>query len=231
MTDADRPPGDRGSSSAQYAVLVVVGIAIGWFEAAVVIDLRALFYPAGFQFPVETMPARLLAVEIVREACSLVMLAGIGYLASPRRAGRIGAFILLFGVWDLVYYAVLKLVLDWPESLATWDLLFLIPLPWLGPVWAPVLVAAAFVVIGTRLVRTSARVRRYTTTDVALIVIGAVAVVVSFIAEWRAVAEQRLPGDFRAWLFWIGVLLGTWAFWRAERRTATSPPEGLLTPP
>jgi hypothetical protein len=105
-----------------YIALWIVGLTIGWFEAAIVMDLRALFYPNGFTFPLAVMPTRLLGVEVAREVCSLVLLAAIGWLAGQRKAERWGAFLLLFGLWDLVYYVVLKLVLDWPAGmdLNTW---------------------------------------------------------------------------------------------------------------
>ncbi|MBN1979678.1 MAG: hypothetical protein JW918_19965 [Anaerolineae bacterium] len=43
--------------------------------------------------------------------------------------------------WESFYYVFLKLLIDWPASLLGWDLLFLIPLPWRGPVLAPALIA------------------------------------------------------------------------------------------
>jgi hypothetical protein len=210
--------GNRHPTSSSYLVLWIVGLAIGWFEAAVVIDLRALLYPGGFDFPLEVMPVRLLAVEIVREACSLVLLAGIGYLASTTVAGRLGAFLFLFGVWDIVYYVALKLVLGWPASLGTWDLLFLIPLPWVGPVWAPALVAVEFIVVGTYLYWTASKPRAYSRAHVAVIVASAVVIVTSFLTEWRVVIELARPSRFHAWMYWMGLASGTAAFWHAERR-------------
>lgn len=200
-------------------------MTIGWFEASIVIDLRALFYPGGFAFPMVEMPAGMLGVEIGREACSLILLAAIGWLAGTRRADRLGAFLLLFGLWDLTYYVVLKLVLDWPAGvdLGTWDILFLIPLPWAAPIWAPVLVAAEFVAIGSYLVFTRDRPRAYRSLDVAILVLAALIVVGSFLAEWRAVAESRTPEHFPVAVFAFGVLLGTGWLIAAERATRGRP--------
>lgn len=211
----------KTSSGRTYLALWIVGLTIGWFEAAIVVDLRALFYPNGFTFPLAVMPNRLLGVEIVREACSLVLLAAIGWLAGRRRADRWGAFLLLFGIWDLMYYVVLKLVLDWPAGLdlGTWDILFLIPLPWAGPIWAPALVAAEFVVIGTYLVFTADRERAYRTSDVVWLIVSACVVVGSFMAEWRAVAESRVPESFNLSIFFLGVIAGTAVFITSEGRT------------
>jgi hypothetical protein len=78
-----------------YLVLWALALAFGWIEAAVVIDLRDISlqevnYVAGFQFPLVSIPAPLLSVEVVREACSLVVLGAVGWLVGRRRADRIG---------------------------------------------------------------------------------------------------------------------------------------------
>ena len=54
-----------------------------------------------------------------------------------------------FGVWDIFYYAFLRLIVGWPQSLWDWDVLFLIPLPWWGPVLAPVAIAVLLIVGAT----------------------------------------------------------------------------------
>jgi enamine deaminase RidA (YjgF/YER057c/UK114 family) len=41
-------------------------VAMAFVEAAVVVDLRALYYPRGFAFPLVPMPAAMAAVEIAR---------------------------------------------------------------------------------------------------------------------------------------------------------------------
>src|SRR5262245_19349008 len=68
---------------ARYCWLLLLGLAIGWFEAAVVVYLRALYYPDGFRFPVRIVWDAVVRVEIVREAASLLLLA-----AAARLAGR-----------------------------------------------------------------------------------------------------------------------------------------------
>jgi hypothetical protein len=218
-----------------YIALWIVGLTIGWFEAAIVVDLRALFYPQGFTFPLAVMPMRLLGVEVAREACSLVLLAAIAWLAGRRKAERWGAFLLLFGLWDLVYYAVLKLILDWPAGvdLGTWDILFLIPVPWAAPIWAPALVAAAFVGIGSYLYFTPDRPREYSGLDITIIASGCLVVVGSFLLEWRTVVESRVPENFSVALYAVGVLIATGRFLQCEeraRRVAPAPPATSIAP-
>src|SRR5439155_24417216 len=87
-------------------------------------------------------------IENGREAATLVMLAEVGYLAGTRLGGRIGAFAVAFGIWDIFYYVVVWLFAGWPTSPLAPDVLFLIPLPWWGPVLSPVLLAALIVVAG-----------------------------------------------------------------------------------
>jgi len=218
-----------------YIALWIVGLTIGWFEAAIVVDLRALFYPNGFTFPLVVMPNRLLAVEVAREACSLVLLAAIAWLAGQRRAERWGAFLLLFGIWDLFYYVVLKLVLDWPAGmdLGTRDILFLIPLPWSGPIWAPALVATLFVATGSYLYLTPEREREYNGLDIFILAGSAVVIVGCFLLEWRAVVESRVPESFPVATFLAAVLVGTTRFIQCEgraRRVAPAPRSTSVAP-
>jgi hypothetical protein len=86
-----------------------------------------------------------LSTELLREAATLLMLLGVAFLAERRPVRRFAVYALCFGVWDLVYYAALVLLLGWPASLLEWDVLFLIPVPWAAPVLAPVLVSLALV--------------------------------------------------------------------------------------
>ena len=105
---------------------------------------------------------------------------------------------MLFGVWDLVYYAVLKLILGWPESLATWDILFLLPVPWIGPVWAPCIIAVALVAVGSYLYWTADRPRHYHVRDWLVVITAGLIVIAAFVSGWRVVNRRGcaavLPG-------------------------------------
>ena len=120
-------------------VVTIFAIAMGFLEAIVVVYIRELYYPHGFSFPLELLPPRIFVIELVREFSTMIMLLSIGFLIGKSSLEKFSWFLFSFGVWDIFYYVALKLFLDWPESLLTWDILFLIPLTWIGPVLAPLI--------------------------------------------------------------------------------------------
>jgi hypothetical protein len=132
--------------------LVVVAFAIGmaWIESATVYYLR-VFLDRINPYQANPLPnwGVLGQVELVREAGTLVMLLAVGALAGRTWHTRLAYTAIAFGVWDIFYYAFLRLMAPWPLSLLDWDILFLLPLPWWGPVIAPASIAALLVVWGT----------------------------------------------------------------------------------
>ncbi|MCS6950183.1 MAG: hypothetical protein NZ520_06980 [bacterium] len=144
--------------------VVLFAAAMGYVEAAVVVYLRDHYYPDGFPIPVQLgrmpirftripefegrMPQRTIRTEIGREAATIVMLLTLALIGSNTFWQGLGVFLLAFGVWDITYYLFLKLLIRWPESLKTLDVLFLIPVPWIGPVWLPVSVSAVMIACG-----------------------------------------------------------------------------------
>jgi hypothetical protein len=127
---------------------LLFGATFGWVEGAVVVYLRQLYYPDGFDFPLREMATNVLTVELVREAATLLMLLAVACLAGRRFWERAAFFGIAFGIWDLVYYLVLKVTLGWPVTLGDPDILFLLPLPWVAPVYAPVSVAVIMIGAG-----------------------------------------------------------------------------------
>jgi hypothetical protein len=140
-------------------LVLIYAAAMGILEAAVVVYLRRIYYTAGFGFPLTPMEPAVLRIEVIREAATLVMLACVAGLAADRVWPRLMAFLVAFGVWDIVYYAGLKVFLDWPASWLAPDILFLIPRVWVGPVLAPVLVSALWIFVGLALHRQTVRLR------------------------------------------------------------------------
>jgi hypothetical protein len=213
----------EGRTRRAYIALWVFAVAFGWMEAATVVYLRATSSAVassavGVQFPFVLISERLVAAEIVREASTMLILGAVAWLAARRWAGRVGAFLFVFGVWDLAYYVVLRLISGWPQALTDPDILFLIPWPWVGPVWAPAVIAAIFVAAGSYLYWSAERARQYTPGDLAILIVSAAAIVASFLVEWRAVLAGETARDFRPWLYWIALALGAGWFVRAERR-------------
>lgn len=128
-----------GYESANFLWVGIFGIAFGFLEAIVVIYLRQLYYPEGFDFPMQWASIALFRIELIREISTLIMLLSVGILTGRNAIQRFAWFLYAFAIWDLFYYIALKLVIGWPPSLFTWDLLFLIPWAWDGPVLAPVI--------------------------------------------------------------------------------------------
>ena len=108
-------------------LLGIFAIAMGFLEAIVVVYLRALYYPNGFNFPLTMFSQRLIEIEWVREIATVVMIITIAWVAGKNFLQRFSYFLYVFAVWDIFYYVALKVFLDWPASFLTWDLLFLIP--------------------------------------------------------------------------------------------------------
>jgi hypothetical protein len=115
-----------------------------------------------------------------------------------------------------MYYAVLAAVEGWPRSLGDWDILFLIPVPWVAPVWTPVLIAMLFIVCGSYLYLTPDRERRYLWLDWGIFVASALIIIASFVRESSAAVDHRIPESFPIALYALGVALGTGWFIRRE---------------
>jgi hypothetical protein len=126
-------------------IVTLFAIAMALLESAVVIYLREILYPEGFRFPLAPIHPHLLLTEILRETATMVMLVCIGLLAGKRFSERFAWFIYSFAVWDIFYYLFLWLLLGWPESLMTWDVLFLIPATWTGPVITPLILTVIMI--------------------------------------------------------------------------------------
>lgn len=175
----------------QLAWLALFALAMALVEAAIVIHLRHLYYPADPRalFPLELLGPADLRLELARELATIVMLVAVALLADRAWSRRFAAFVFVFGVWDLGYYAWLKLFLNWPRGWFEWDVLFLLPWPWFGPWLAPALIALLFTLWGG-LVLAGSRIPRWTRTSALLFVAGALVGLVTFLAP----AWPLLPG-------------------------------------
>lgn len=221
--------------------LLLMGVTFGYVETAAVVYLRTVYEPLhGRLYPTRTegdllplVPMERLAaegfplvawpaVEWAREGATLLLLAA-GALAVARNLHQwIAAFVFGFGLWDLCYYVFLKILLDWPASLLTWDILFLVPVPWVGPVLAPLLVALAMIICGlTMLWREGSGKPVYLSWYHWLgLTAGGSAVVAAFCWDWADVSAGHMPQPFLWPLFALGVGLGVGSFLHACWRSA-----------
>jgi hypothetical protein len=222
--------------------VTIFAIAMGFLETAVVIYMRALLYPKGFAFPLEPIPASLALTEILREAATLIMLIGIGVLAGKSAISRFAWFLYSFAIWDLFYYVFLKALINWPESLLTWDVLFLIPTTWVGPVVAPVIVSLTMILLSVLIVHfdTTKGKANLKAFEWILLIAGSLSLIVSFTRDYSAfilehykfkdlwsvpssemmqVAMQYVPRSFNWWWFWFSELIllaGIVRYWRRK---------------
>jgi len=166
--------------------ITFLAVSMAFVESAVVIYLRELYYPAGFDFPMVSMPGKIAMTEILREIATLIMLLAMGFLAGRNARQRFAWFIYSFAIWDLFYYVFLKLVLDWPTSWLTWDILFLVPVVWTGPVLAPVIVSLTMIILAFTILYIDQRSEPCLINwpVVLLIVLGSVLIFVSFIKDF-----------------------------------------------
>jgi len=138
------------SEKQRWVIVVSFAAAMAWMESATVLYLRTLVGRID-PFRADPLPvsAGLGQTELIREAATLLMLLSVGLLAGRTRRSRLAYALVAFGVCDLLYYVFLAGIAGWPKSLLDWDMLFLIPLPWWGPVLAPTTIAAMMILGGT----------------------------------------------------------------------------------
>jgi hypothetical protein len=213
------------------AGLVLFGVAFGFVEAAVVVYLRTIYepvrrqlrpeQPAGELFPliakdqIPSMPPearRLPAVEAAREAATMVMLAAVALVVTGDRRLWLPAFAVAFGTWDLFFYVFLKVLIGWPATLLTWDVLFLIPVPWAAPVLAPVVVSLTIIGGGLMALRRTVHMRPLHWCGLTL---GSLLILVSFMWDFGNITAGGLPHPFAWPLFAAGEALGVGAFLHA----------------
>jgi hypothetical protein len=165
-------------------------IAMAWVEAACVLYIRTLVDRIE-PYQVDPLPINgaLGNVELWRETATLVMLAAVGVLAGRTWRRRAGYAALAFGTWDIFYYVFLRLISGWPKTLLDWDVLFLLPLPWWGPVLAPVSIALVMILWGTLATQSADAVTRARWTPVS----GWTGIVLA-LAIFMADSSRALPG-------------------------------------
>jgi len=177
----------------------IFGIAFGFLEAIVVVYLREIYYPNGFSFPLTLLDPQMLKVEIVREFCTIIMIASVGWMLGKTSGEKFSFFIFVFGVWDIFYYVALKIFLDWPETILEWDVLFLIPITWIGPVLAPVICSIGMILIALIYVYLHEKNQqiKFTPIQIVLISLGVLIIIYTFIYDYlNLFNEHNFWSDF-----------------------------------
>lgn len=173
-------------------IVSLFATAMGFLEAAVVVYLRELYYPGGFTFPLRMMTEKIYLTEIIREASTLVMLLTIGILSGKTAWERFGWFLFSFAVWDILYYVALKALLNWPESLLSWDILFLIPVVWVGPVLAPVITSLLMIFLSLLILHLKKKGFRhgYNLKAWLVLITGAMLTFISYVIDYTRILFQ-----------------------------------------
>lgn len=226
--------------------LTIFSIAMGFLETSVVVYLRELYYPEGFKFPLVPVTRDIATTEFFREIATIIMLIGAGVMAGKNSLQRFVFFLYSFAIWDIFYYVFLKVLLNWPESLFTWDILFLVPVPWVGPVIAPCIISLSMIVF-TFVVVYFQEKRKYvhvTFMEWILFIFGSITAIVSFMWDyiiyvssygadkgiWTLSSNKNMfdeiknyvPQHFNWWLFWIGqgiICLVIWMIYKRVRKS------------
>ena len=214
--------------------ITAFAIAMGFLESAVVVYMREILYPGGFEFPLSPIPVNLAVTELLREVATMVMLVTIGIIAAKRFSTGFAWFMYCFAIWDIFYYVFLKLLVGWPQSLMTWDVLFLIPTTWTGPVLSPVLVSLTLILLAMVILTEAEKGKetRIHSKEWLGLIMGSLVLIFGFVFDYSMhmlahfsmtgmlqvknpevleVATRYIPHRFPWWIFGVGegVILGT----------------------
>ena len=211
-----------GERSNPWVMMILFSIAFAWVESAVVVYLREIYFDGAFKFPLvvfweegKHILGPLVRIELGREIATIIMLVAAGCLAGKNGLLKFCYFLVVFGMWDICYYIWLYVMVVWPESLMTWDLLFFVPLPWVGPVITPVIIALTMIVAGSLIIYLNDRGYRiaWRWYDMAIELGCGFLLIVAFCWDWRNILQ--MPGDITrsgipnpfAWWLYVPVYL------------------------
>ena len=182
---------------------------MGTMEAIVVVYLRKIFYPHGFDFPLTNLPNDMLILELIREISTLILLAVVAIITGKNKIQKLAWFIYTFAAWDIFFYIGLKISIGWPASLLTWDILFLIPVPWVAPILAPLICSITMILMGVVIIvfeetRKKVRIRMV---ELGMIIGGIVIILFSFMKDYLKFTDSFIPTSFDWPLFLFGETL------------------------
>jgi hypothetical protein len=201
MLESDFRNTKRGLSN-PWVMMILFSIAFAWVESAVVVYLREIYFDGDFKFPLVVFWEEgkhiidpLVRIELGREIATIIMLVAAGCLAGKNGLQKFCYFMVAFGIWDIFYYIWLYVMVGWPESLMTWDLLFFVPLPWVGPVITPMIIALTMIVAGSLIICLDDRGYRiaWRWYDMTIELGCGVLLIIAFCWDWRNILQ--MPGD------------------------------------
>lgn len=190
----------KKESISKLWIVSIFAVAMAFLETAVVVYIRKIYYPDGFNFPLNGfVDSSILGIEWVREFATIVMLAAIGILAARKFYGRIAYFLYAFAIWDIFYYVFLKLTIAWPPSFLTWDLLFLIPWAWAGPVITPIIWSIMFIILAFMIINFEDKGKKikFSSAEWALFILGAMIVLYTWLIDYgKLIFSSGFAGSF-----------------------------------
>lgn len=169
-------------------------VAFAMIEAAVVIYIRKIYYPEGFSFPLKLIGSDIAIVEISREFATMLLLISIALVADKRFIQAFAWFIFAFAIWDIFYYVFLYVFLGWPQNLMVWDILFLLPFTWVGPVIAPIINSLTMIILAIVVITKKDDIR-FKAYHWILLVIGAIIVIGAYTKDYL----RFMLTDFNIW--------------------------------
>lgn len=171
----------------------IFGIAMGALEAIVVVYLRQIYYPEGFGFPLKFIEPQMVMVEWLREIATLVMLLAVGIITGRDRLEKFSYFLYTFAIWDIFYYLWLLVLLNWPPSFFTWDILFLIPLAWIGPVLAPIICSFTMILLSVVLIelKPAGGKKELKSAEWGLLFSGVILILYTFMSDFAGILIQE----------------------------------------
>jgi hypothetical protein len=200
MREANQIGSEHLEALRRWSWVVIFAVGFAWVEGAVVVYLREIFYQGSFYFPIvvnwedgEYVAHYMTPVEIGREIATIIMLVAVGWASGRNLWQRFSLFMIAFGIWDIFYYIWLYVMIGWPGGLMTWDLLFLIPLPWVGPVITPVLISLTMISAGSLIIYFDEKGYKiwFYWYDWAIELLCGLLMIVAFCWDWKNIV--RLP--------------------------------------
>ncbi len=189
--------------------LTLFTITFGYCESALVYYLHDLFYPDGFSYPFLPFHTKMLIVDMVREIAATLVIVVVVCMAARGSWRRLALFMYVFGLWEIIYYAGLYLLEGWPKSLLSNDLIFLVPVPWSGPVLAPLLISVFLILSAAVIILAELRSGRFDPgwLPPTLTLLGWALMLYAFMVDFMKVYERQVPGPYRWDLFAVGMVL------------------------